>query len=138
MTAKDIEVLRDLEKFIYPEKGSIAIKFKQALSRAITLAEKVQSVKGIVPEEIEETPIEKDTKVLYSWNKCCQETAIRLVAFGERLEGIIKKYFFKPSISEQVTDKTCMICGTPFKEERWEAQRKELSQAILQELGIKE
>jgi len=34
MTAKDIEVLRDLEKFIYPEKGSIAIKFKQALSRA--------------------------------------------------------------------------------------------------------
>jgi len=105
--------------------------FRKALTHLISLAEKVQSVKGIVPEEIEETPIEKDTKVLYSWNKCCQETAIRLVAFGERLPEIIGKIEILPDdIEYSITD------GGIYRLSEEDTDK--LSQAILQELGIKD
>ena len=37
--------------------------------------------------------------------------------------GILKKYFCKPDIAEQVKDEYCFVCGTPFLEEKWEEER---------------
>lgn len=46
------------------------------------------------------------------------------------LEEVLKEHMHAPNIAEQIKDKICFMCGTPFHEKEWEEHRKLLATAI--------
>jgi len=148
MTDKDIEALKELinycdyrisapENITSKEVKEKAHKRKQALTHLITLAKKVQNVKGVLPKEMRR-PTSKKLEELkgqpdlafrlgqfYSHNACRSETAIRLIAFRERLEKILSSI----SVGNQDDDSRAPIPSWLIKP---------IAKAVSQELGIKE
>jgi len=47
------------------------------------------------------------------------------------LDGILKKYFYAPPMSEGFAKGTCMVCGTPLEEKDWQEQRNKAKAEIV-------